>query len=438
MSDFHHDCKQQLLTAAGTLFHSVEAQAPIQRHSRRLPVLAAVAIGALLLAAAAFAASQIIGVGASVKPFGGSERSSLSTGVGVPLPGSHRRLRSASSPAMSVPDPLGGLPWGMRIVTTTRGLLCVQVGRLRDGLLGVLGQDGRFKNDGLFHELPPGALDQSTCSQRDLFTLYRASGPSALSTLPGEVRSCSVRSSRRAGAAGQPVCPARDERLIAFGLLGPHAVSVSYRAGNRLHTVATSGSHGAYLIVLPPSAWQASASEDFSAANLTPSEGLPAGVLRAYLLSRVVFRDGNHRCQAGPELQIGGPPICGASMTGAPSIPSRGARRSPVALLARKRAGGYALTLAFTAPAAVHDANTAYGAEYTLEGAAPCEPGGAGQPIERDIKPGQRVQVTMFVNQKPGCHGVIHGRIVLGRQGSALSGPTYDKRTVGRFSFALP
>jgi hypothetical protein len=42
----------------------------------------------------------------------------------------------------STPDPRGGLPWGMRVLSTTRGAGCIQVGRLLDGELVAIGQDG--------------------------------------------------------------------------------------------------------------------------------------------------------------------------------------------------------------------------------------------------------------------------------------------------------
>ncbi|HEY5194834.1 MAG TPA: hypothetical protein VIJ39_13330 [Solirubrobacteraceae bacterium] len=441
MSDFHSDHKHQLLRAVDALFGAPHSNPARQiRSRRRLPVLVAIMIGALLLAAAAFAASRIIGVGSPVRPSGGPERSSLSTGVGIPVQGSHSRHRSASLLPISVPDPAGGLPWGMRIVTTTRGLLCVQIGRLLDDRLGVLGQDGQFKNDRLFHELPAGALDQSTCSQPDVVALYREFGPAAASPLPGEIPSCSYPGSPRAEPSAPPSCPAQDERMIAFGVLGPHAVSVSYKATNRVHTVETSGSHGAYLIVFPRPPAQAPVNGDFMAASIVPTEQLPVAAIQGYLLSTIVFRFGDRRCQTGPEHQPGGPPACTASRTATPvlSPPAASNLHSRVTLVARKRAEGYALDLTFIAPAAVHNANTAYGAEYTMRGSYPCEAGGAGQPIERDIKRGQRVHVVMSVNQKPGCHGMIYGRILLGRQGAPLAGPTYDERTVGRFSFDLP
>jgi hypothetical protein len=441
VSDFHADYKQQLLSAADALFGSPGASParPQAPRGRRLPVLVAIALGVLLLAAAAFAADRIIGVGAPVKPSNGPVRSSLSTGVGIPVPGSHGRQRSASLLPISVPDPDGGLPWGMRILTTTRGLVCVQIGRLLDGHLGVLGQDGAFANDGLFHELPPGALDQSTCTGSEDIALYAARGLPAAGALPGAVRSCSYPDSPRAESPEPAACPRRDERLVAFGLLGPHAVSVSYRTPSGIHTVATSGSHGAYLIVLARGQEQGPASGGLYGATYVPTERLPVAT-KGYLLSTIVFGFGGRRCQAGAEHEPGGPPACGASGVAAPGLatPLGDHLHSRVTLTAHIVDGSYDLDLSFIAPAGVHDAGAAYGAEYDLPSSHICKSQGGGQPIERDIGRGQVVHVTLSISQQPACHGVVRGRIVLGRQSSPLSGPTYDEHTVGRFAFALP
>jgi hypothetical protein len=441
MSDFHADYKQQLLTAADALFGaraSSPARPRIPRR-RRLPVLAAIALGVLLLAAAAFATDRIIGVGTPVRPSNGPVRSSRSTGVGIPVPSSRSRHRSASLLPIAVPDPAGGLPWGMRIVTTTRDLVCVQIGRLLDGHLGVLGQDGEFENDGLFHELPPGALDQATCTQSDDIALYTAPRLPAAGSLPGAVRSCADPGLPYSEGSDAGSCPAREERLIAFGLLGPHAVSVSYRTPNGLHTMATSGSHGAYLIVLPRGRQPTLVNDEFYGATYVPTERLPVATKR-YLLSTIVFRFGDRRCQAGAEPQPSGPPVCTASQAAAPALakPTGGHLRSRVTLMAHAVAGSYDLDLTFTAPVAVHGAGTAYGAEYSLPGSQACKAQGGGQPIERDIGRGQVVHVTLSIDQQPTCHGVVRGRIVLGRQSSALTGPTYDESTIGRFAFALP
>ena len=52
-------------------------------------------------------------------------------------------------------EPSGGLPWGLRMVQTKRGVACIGLGRLRAGHIGLLGQDGSFGNDGRFHPRSP-------------------------------------------------------------------------------------------------------------------------------------------------------------------------------------------------------------------------------------------------------------------------------------------
>ena len=89
----------------------------------------------------ALAASGVFQTGAPVAP----EVAPLaSTDVGAPIPSSVRLL------ALRVADPDGGPPWGLRTIKTTRGLMCVQVGRIVDGRIGVLGRDGAFHDDGRF------------------------------------------------------------------------------------------------------------------------------------------------------------------------------------------------------------------------------------------------------------------------------------------------
>jgi hypothetical protein len=46
------------------------------------------------------------------------------TYVDAPIPSSVRLL------ALCVADPDGSPPWGLRMIKTTRGLMCVQVGRI--------------------------------------------------------------------------------------------------------------------------------------------------------------------------------------------------------------------------------------------------------------------------------------------------------------------
>ena len=440
MSDFHSVYKQQLVTAAEALFAApaVRPQRRIGR-PRHVPLLAVIALGALLLAAAALAATQIIGVGAPVTASHapGRERSSVSTGVGIPVAGAKRAPASAQLLALSVPDPGGGLPWGMRILRTTRGLVCVQIGRLLDGRLGVLGQDGQFNDDGLFHELPAGVLDPDTCSQPTDKVLYSAGLPAA-GSLPGPTRSCLAPGEPRTGPSDPWPCPAADERMVAFGVLGPHALSVSYRAQGRLHTAAITGRLGAYLVVLrsPPEP----SGVPVLAASSSPLGSFPIET-ESSLISTVLFRFGHRLCQTGAGRQPGGPPACTRSIARAPvfvpEIP-RGLH-STVALNARRVPGGYDLDITFTVPAAVHDASTAYGVQVTMPSEKACGRGGvSGQSIERDVARGQTVHVTQFVAQPPGCHGLVHGRVIFGGQPDAFTGPVRGTETVGHFSFALP
>jgi hypothetical protein len=178
----------------------------------------------------ALAASGVL-VGSPVNPTGPLV---ATAGEGIPLPGDSRLL------ALRVPDPAGGLPWGMRIVRTTRSQLCVQIGRVEDGELGELGIDGSFGNDGRFHPLLPADLTRS----------------SAECTAPGATYS-DLLSGLYASAAGPPPFGhggAADRRIISFGLLGPDATSLSYMKDGSNRTLSPLPGLGAYLIVQTDSA----------------------------------------------------------------------------------------------------------------------------------------------------------------------------------------
>jgi hypothetical protein len=435
MSNFNDDYKTQLLAAAHALFAPAGAETRRNpRRSRRASLFAAIAVGALLLAAAAFAATQLIGVGApvSVSP---QPHQASSIGVGVPVSGAHSPHGRARLLSISVLDPAGGLPWGMRIVRTTRGLVCLQIGRLLDGKLGILGEDGEFGDDGLFHELPVAVLDPDTCSEPSHYVLYNAVALPAAAAMPGPHLSCWYPGTIRPDGADQPFCPARDERDVVFGVLGPHAVSVTYKAHGALHTVPVVGTHGAYLIVLPQTTL-ATPQNGSLASSSFPLGHFPVDY-QPSVITALVFRNGGHLCQSGTAPLAGGPPACVMSKRSGQS-PAGPGPRTRIALEAHKIAGGYDLDLAFAAPVAVSNADTAYAVEYTLPQNAGCgAKGTAGQPIERDLARGQLVRVTIFIGQRPGCHGTIHGRVIFGAQPDALSGPA-PGRTIGRFSFQIP
>jgi hypothetical protein len=436
------------VSAAETLFPAPAVAMPQRRTGRKLgrphhvPLLAVIAT--LLLAAAALAATQIIGFGAPVtaRRAPGRERPSLSTGIGIPVTGARSTPAAAQLLAISVPDPAGGLPWGMRIVHTTRGLLCLQIGRLFDGRLGVLGQDGELDDDGLFHELPVAVLDPDMCFQPTERVLLSDAGLPAAGELEGPATSCLPSQVPRTRPSEPRHCPAGDERLVAFGMLGLHALSVSYRAHGRLHTVATAGGLGAYLIVLrsPP---DPSHNIPVLGGTVGPLDRFPMGPGRGSVVSRIVFRFGDRLCQTGFDRRPGGPPLCTKSIARTavpvPKIP-RGLH-TPVALRARRVPEGYDLDVTFTAPAAVENASTAYGVQVATPSDTACGIGGVwGQSVERDVARGETLRVKLFVGQRPGCHGVAQGRVILGAEPlpDAFSGTVRSAETIGRFSFVLP
>jgi hypothetical protein len=442
MSNFRNDCKHQLVAAADGLFNAPAARrAHRVRRVRRGSLLVAIALGALVLAVAALAATGVIGFGAPVRASHppGRERPSKTDGIGIPVAAADGLPVSAQPLAISVRDPGGGLPWGMRVVRTTRGLLCVQIGRLLDGRLGVLGQDGQFHDDGLFHEIPATTLDPDTCIAPSVWTIMSDDGLPAAGALQSPASSC-VPPWLKAGPSGPKPCPAGDERLIGFGVLGPHAVSVSYMVHGQLHTMPTAGRLGAYLVVLrlPPKLQQNAPALGGKGGLLG---GFPIGAGRGEVVSRLVFRYGGHLCQTGFDRQPHGPPQCTShvSRTRAllPKVP-RGLHTS-VALKDRKVPGGYELRVTFTAPVAVTNASTAYGIQVTRPSSSECGRGGVwGQSIERDVPRGQALHFSEFVPQPHDCRGVVRGEVLYGGQPFGGFLGSRGLETIGRFSFALP
>jgi hypothetical protein len=175
-------------------------------------------------------------------------------GAGMPLPGQSRLL------PLRVPDPDGGLPWGLRVVRTTRGLVCVQIGRVQNGQLGELGIDGAYHDDGRFHPVGPGVLptyaggasEGGLLSERGSCVLadgdVTGNGEAWGSAVAGEFWDVSENA---AFALERPHGPLQTRRDITYGILGPHAVSVTYRSGGALRTERVVPDVGAYLIVQP-------------------------------------------------------------------------------------------------------------------------------------------------------------------------------------------
>jgi len=226
-----HAGRRPLQALFGTRFARTSPRIRLSAHVR-----VALVVLALVLATAAItlAATGVILTGSPV----GTVRAPVATaGEGVPVAGGARLL------PLRAADPAGGLPWGMRIIHTTRGLICVQIGRVYDGQLGQLGVDGAFDNDGRFHPLPTDALPDVLSDAAGWMAGNCAS--------PGEIYagdSVGLELSAASGPSKSTAVPA-DRREISFGLLGVHAVSVTYREGSQTHTQPVLPGLGAYLIV---------------------------------------------------------------------------------------------------------------------------------------------------------------------------------------------
>ena len=144
-------------------------------------------------------------------------------------------------------DPAGGPDWALRLAKTSRGLGCVQLGRLVDGKLGVLGRDNAFANDGRFHERGAQIVGQTDCQQPD------AAGHTFIAMsyvgLPdsGDATACAARAHQ---TDLRPVCPRGSLRTVYYGLLGPHARAVTYLDPTGAVVRQRVGApEGAYLVV---------------------------------------------------------------------------------------------------------------------------------------------------------------------------------------------
>jgi hypothetical protein len=280
--------ERQLRDAAERRRHSLFARLRGRLLARPLIVAMAVVAGGT---GAAFAAKAIVEVGSP------APRTYPNFGEKI-LPAGTRLL------SLRVPDPAGGPPWGMRLIYTTADRAdpardhktarwgCVQVGRVVDGRLGILGQDGAFHNDGLFHELPVqpeacGSLDHSrvlvglTGGASITASAYRGlegclTGPERHQeqmALPELERQLGVARAERdlhairgalEGLAtyrklapkfnADANCLESDLRHVAYGVAGPNATSVTVTGEGHHQTIAlTPRDDGAYLIVQPVS-----------------------------------------------------------------------------------------------------------------------------------------------------------------------------------------
>ncbi len=279
--DYFSKVERQLSTAVRVGAHRPRyARIPFGRPgTRRPPRPLAVLLACLVMGGTALAASGVIHLGSPVHVRANSPH----VGGGVPAPGGSRLL------PIAFPDPAGGPPWGLRAVRTTRGLVCLQVGRVLDGKLGVLGIDGAFHGDGQLHPLPATALPGSVPG----IGPGLGHGEEAACHLPGEAfsqeRNGIERSASGANGAngGAPRSRLRD---IYFGALGPQALSVSYLIGGHSGTQRVVPGVGAYLLVTA-----VGAADELGTSGGTMS---PAGsVAPVKPLTAIAYRVGGRECR---------------------------------------------------------------------------------------------------------------------------------------------
>jgi hypothetical protein len=402
--------------------------------SRRWPVIVAVVVALLALAAVALAAAGLLSGSPYRPPSYVRVNRNPRLGLGVTLSGSAKLL------SLNVPDPDGGPPWAMRTMNTTRGLGCVQVGRLVNGQLGVLGQDGVAADDGRFHALPAELVQPWNCVTLDahsktfinILESDYASGP----VLERSCESSARRDSTR------PLCPARDQRVLAYGLLGPNAVSLTYISSGHRTTTQTVGRQGAYLILV-------SAGKPTRTAGFVGTGG-SGGYGSVYFpgLLAVSYKDGRTCRPPGPAEP------CGPGGYAPPTTPATNLSHvrlhTSIRRYQRARKSYANLQVTFSAPAAVTNANSSYA--LVIKFPPPCN-GFGGTGLARDVIRGE--PITLETGLPGNCPGVAIAHVALtGPRGSnsilgppsgpplPLSGasllPGPETGSIGTFRFTLP
>ncbi|MHB1537863.1 MAG: hypothetical protein ACYCUM_03870 [Solirubrobacteraceae bacterium] len=378
MSDFPYlDGLGSELVAAASRASVELASAPSRASRFRLAArgpLALIGSGLTLLGATAVAlAATGILTGSPVRT---RHPSPPRTGVGAPIASSARLL------PISFPDPGGGLPWGVRSFRTTRGMTCLQIGRLYDGRVGALVR-GRFR---------PFSLSLASVP-----TSEAAPQPGPVTVggcrLPGEtfatemsnVPASGIAVQRRRGArAARP--KAADVRWMAFGLLGATGRSATYELGGRLHTVPVAAGSGAFLIVLPAGPYSEPLSAGLLGGGVSGdggpiNPGSPNGPVRHF-----TYEIRGHTCLVSRR----GTDTCRGWTKQPAPVPATGRLHRPVHVVAgRVRSGGGSLLVSFRAPYAI----TSAASDYEVIAPAGCDP--FGQTVHRDVKKGEVLDVRL-------------------------------------------
>jgi len=257
-----------------------------------LAIVLSVAVTLVVLAVALGTRGHRASSGAavpSVLPFGSSLNPSGPTGV----------IASSVRLAAVVPDPEGSGPaWGLKTYRVTGDMTCLQVGREQSGRIGAVGAYGSFGDDSRFHPFTFSDVGFGTCVPDDAHqhafdNVAYANAPASASGelcqtfaggfpphLPARLK---ARLTAQSHAAD---CEPRNQRLVAFGLLGPDATSVTYRTAYGTATTQTHGPDGAYLIVEPVNPAICGTQCGYSGGGTGTAMSLPVG-----LIATITYRD---------------------------------------------------------------------------------------------------------------------------------------------------
>jgi hypothetical protein len=319
-----------------------------RRHHRarkpwRRPITLSCAAG-LILAGGALAATGVIPIGSPVPT---SHDRRLDRDTGVLLSGTTRVL------SLRAADPGGGPAWAMRVQATTRDALCLQAARVVDGKLGVLGQDGAFRDDGRFHPLSAqsgslacGALDARGDTSFNISAGTIPASGAAGAFLGIDVPGC--------GRPGTKACPDQDLRDVSYGLLGREATSVTYEGDDgKLRTARTVPPYGAYLIVRR----SASAGRDTSRSPSIGSGPNPAGGP----IRKITFRNGRSCSFPKPGPGVRYQPCALPGLRAAAPVYAHAQLATPIRARPYLRRGRYwTISVSFRARAAIATAGQAY------------------------------------------------------------------------------
>jgi hypothetical protein len=432
----------RVLQVLGADLQSAVERAPAAAVPRRRVVLVAAVLLALALAAVTLAATGVLGTGVPVRLGGFGDLTRPHSGAGAVVP------RSVQGIVAQADDPVEGPPWGMRVLRTTRGLGCVQIGRVVNGRLGVIGRDGAFGNDGRFHPLPPQVIENPVdCAALDargrLYIAFESQGVVASAyafgcTPPGDIEA----------HPNPPLCSQADERAIYGGLLGPAALRITYASpGGGGSASVPVGVGGAYLIVAP-----ADPKLDLGGANTSgvlpsPGNGQPIesisyrGGLVCHISDLAETADHGRPCAAPGRVRL------------TPRAPLLQQVASPVHFVRRTdvRIDGHPsddLSIAFVARVAATGADSAYTLQLRVPDTGSCHGETVGTATDQDIARGEIVHLHYTGAASAGsflrCRGRTIGTVYYAQTSSPQGPPIVlaprpgvSAVPVGHFSFQV-